>query len=56
LSVTGSTFTGNHAEAGGAVQSSLERYVLSWSKNAFIIRRADILKEITDAGGKVPEY
>lgn len=45
-----------HPEGGGVTQSNLERYVLSWSKNAFIIRRADLLKEITDAGGKVPEY
>ncbi len=44
------------AEGGGAVQSRIDRYVLSWSKNAFTIRRADIMKEITDAGGKVPEY
>jgi hypothetical protein len=41
---------------GGAVQSRIDRYVLSWSKNAFTIRRADIMKEITDAGGKVPEF
>ena len=44
------------AEGGGAVQSRIDRYVLSWSKNAFTIRRADIMKEITDAGGKVPEF
>jgi hypothetical protein len=40
----------------GAVQSNFDRYVLSWSKNAFIIRRADIVKEITDAGGKLPDF
>jgi len=41
---------------GGTVQSRIDRYVLSWSKTAFTIRRADIMKEITDAGGKVPEF
>jgi hypothetical protein len=44
------------AEGSGSVQSKIDRYVLSWSKNAFTIRRADIMKEITDAGGKVPEF
>jgi hypothetical protein len=41
---------------GGAVQSRIDRYVLSWSKNAFTIRRADIMKDITDGGGKIPEF
>ena len=36
--------------------STFDRYVLSWSKGVFTIRRADLMKEITDAGGKVPEY
>jgi nucleoid-associated protein YgaU len=44
------------AEGAGAVQSRIDRYVLSWSKNAFTIRRADIMKEITDSGGKIPEF
>jgi len=44
------------AEGGGAVQSRFDRYVLSWSRTAFTIRRADLMKEITDAGGKVPEF
>jgi hypothetical protein len=30
--------------------------VLTWTKTAFIIRRADLLKEINDAGGKIPEF
>jgi hypothetical protein len=38
------------------VQSAMERYVLSWGKKAFTIRRADIMKEIVAAGGTVPEY
>lgn len=41
---------------GGVVQSSMDRYVLIWAKNNFTVRRADLLKEITDAGGKVPEF
>jgi hypothetical protein len=36
--------------------STIDRYVLSWTKTVFIIRRSDLLKEITDAGGKVPEF
>jgi hypothetical protein len=44
------------ALAGDSVQGNIERYVLSWNKGAFIVRRADILKEISDAGGKVPEF
>jgi hypothetical protein len=44
------------AESGGAVQGRIDRYVLSWTKNVFTIRRADIMKEITDAGGKIPEF
>ena len=44
------------AEGSGAAQSKIDRYVLSWSKSAFTIRRADLMKEITDAGGKVPEF
>ena len=44
------------AEGSGAAQSKIDRYVLSWSKSAFTIRRADLMKEIIDAGGKVPEF
>ena len=44
------------AEGGAAVQSVIDRYVMSWNKNSFIIRRADLVKAITDAGGKVPEF
>jgi len=44
------------AFAGETMQGNIERYVLSWTKSAFIIRRADILKEISDAGAKVPEF
>jgi hypothetical protein len=44
------------ALAGETVQGNIDRYVLSWNKSAFIIRRADIVKEISDAGGKVPEF
>ncbi len=38
------------------MQVPLERYVLIWAKNNFTIRRADLLKEITDTGGRVPEF
>lgn len=42
--------------AGNAPYSAeLGRYVLRWSKEAVIIRRADIIKEILDGGGTVPE-
>jgi len=44
------------AEGGSAAQSMIDRYLLSWTKTAFIIRRADMVKEITDAGGKIPEF
>jgi hypothetical protein len=37
-------------------QNTVDRYILSWNKKAFIIRRADIVKEITDAGGTVPNF
>ena len=37
-------------------QNTIDRYVLSWTKKAFIIRRSDIVKEITDAGGTVPDF
>ncbi len=47
------TFT---AQGDASEQTSIDRYVLSWNKTAFILRRADLLKEITDAGGKVPDY
>lgn len=33
-----------------------ERYRLTWSKSSLIIRRADIMKEIIDAGGVVDAY
>lgn len=32
-----------------------ERYALLWSKESAVFRRADIMKEITDAGGKLPD-
>jgi nucleoid-associated protein YgaU len=38
------------------VQANLERYVLTWTKTAFIIRRADLVKEISDAGEQVPDF
>jgi len=44
------------AEGGSAAQNVIDRYLLSWTKTAFIIRRADMVKEITDAGGKIPEF
>jgi len=44
------------SEGAAPAPSAIDRYVLSWTKTAFIIRRADLLKEITDAGGKVPEF
>lgn len=40
----------------GVVQTPLERYLLIWAKDNFTVRRGDLLKEITDAGGKVPEF
>lgn len=43
-------------QTGGTTQLSMDRYVLIWAKNNFTIRRADLLKEITDAGGNVPEF
>jgi len=44
------------AENAAAAQSTFDRYVLSWTKTTFIIRRADLAKTITDAGGKLPEF
>lgn len=41
---------------GGAMQSSTDRYTVVWGKNSFVVRRTDLLKEITDAGGRVPEF
>ncbi|MDH4163156.1 MAG: hypothetical protein OEW15_10775 [Nitrospirota bacterium] len=43
-------------EGSGTIQTPIDRYVLIWAKGNFTIRRADLLKEITDAGGKVPEF
>jgi hypothetical protein len=40
----------------GVNQSRVDRYIVSWTDKAFVIRRADIVKEITDAGGKVPDF
>lgn len=44
------------ALSGETMQGAIDRYVLSWTKTAFIIRRSDLLKEFTDAGAKVPEF
>jgi hypothetical protein len=44
------------ADETAPVQGGLERYVLTWSKNAFIIRRADLVKEISEAEGKIPDF
>ncbi len=44
------------ASSGPAVQSRVDRYVLALNKKALTIRRTDILKEITDAGGKAPDF
>ena len=44
------------AEGDAAVQGNLDRYVLTWTKSAFIVRRADLVKEIIEAGGKVPDF
>jgi hypothetical protein len=44
------------AEGDAPAQGSLERYVLTWTKDAFIIRRADLVKEINEAGGKIPDF
>jgi hypothetical protein len=43
-------------EGGKVVQSAIDRYLLSWTKTTFIIRRADMVKEITDAGGNIPDF
>ncbi len=40
----------------GTDQGTIDRYVLNWTTKHFIIRRADIAREITDAGGKVPDF
>jgi len=44
------------AEDGATTQSTIDRYVLSWNRTTFTIRRADLLKKITGAGGKAPEF
>ena len=36
--------------------ATLGRYPLTWTKSSLIIRRADIMKEITDSGGVVDAY
>ncbi len=39
----------------GAASLAFGNYALSWTKESALFRRTDIMKEITDAGGKVPE-
>lgn len=43
-------------ESGAAVQTVMDRYVLNFNRKVLTIRRADIMKEITNAGGKVPDF
>ena len=43
-------------EGGAAVQAVVDRYVLSFNRSVLSIRRADLLQEIRDKGGKVPEF
>lgn len=37
-------------------QHAMERYVVTASKTSFTIRRADMIKDITDAGEQAPEF
>lgn len=39
----------------GQVSLEFGNYALSWTKETAVIRRADLMKEITEAGGKLPE-
>lgn len=43
-------------EGGAAVRSIVDRYVVSFNRSTLIVRRADLVKEITDKGGKVPDF
>jgi hypothetical protein len=38
------------------LSGNLGRYRIAWSKSSLIIRRADIMKEITDSGGVLEAY
>jgi hypothetical protein len=42
--------------AGAPLSAAMGRYRITWSKNSLVIRRSDIMKEITDSGGVVEAY
>jgi hypothetical protein len=42
-------------EGGAEVQAVVDRYILSFNRTRLTVRRADLLKEITDKGGRAPE-
>lgn len=37
------------------VNAELESYTLDWTKSAAFFRRSDLMKDILDAGGTLPE-
>lgn len=39
-----------------ALELVMDRYVLGWTRSLIIIRRADVMKEIVNAGGDVTSY
>lgn len=45
--------TGGKVDMGS--ESSIDRYTLTWKRPGIIINRADLVKEITSAGGRVPD-